>query len=698
VVKHPRSIVFYAWTGLAIQGVLVIGVIAFVLSGAAYQRSAVAALHERAQRMQLANLSLQSEFLDAQRALRGFQATGQMRFLQTFFADQDDFAQMLRDVRDLAWRAVLGGVTGQAASAQASFLAGDRAVQARAGSAAAVGGYQRASAAADQFVARNDTLQRLLTSVSDDLAARSERTLGVGLPVTGAVLGLGLMLPMVAVAAGLRWASSPIQGVTRMVRDRALGDQRVRLIPGGPADVRELATAINFLADQSDRLREQEEERAGLLLQVRQVSARIREHLHAQAVIREAVTAIQVLLDADFARISLVSDGTLRVADEQPRWKQIGDISGLVPAETVTWLREVYREKSSYCVQDLHSDEAAPIPAGILTLLWDLGASSLLLVPFGAGPELLGTVTLLRKNSRRHWSNAEIEAAEYLAEDVGRGLDHARLYEGEERLVTELQSLDQAKTSFIAASSHDVRTPLTSILGNIEMLVEGEAGPVPPNQAKMLASVQRNAWRLQTLIEDMLTISKIELGAFSSDLHPMDLAGIAPAAAEIIRPAATDKGLSFTVAGPERGLIIDGDPEQLDRVIMNLLSNAVKYTPAGGRVTLTTASEDGCAVLTVADTGMGIPEEEQGSLFTRFFRASNAVERAIPGSGLGLSIVRTIIANHRGQVNLASAVGVGTTVTVRIPLLAEPDSAGATVPGARRPVPLPRRFQQEGQA
>jgi signal transduction histidine kinase len=176
----------------------------------------------------------------------------------------------------------------------------------------------------------------------------------------------------------------------------------------------------------------------------------------------------------------------------------------------------------------------------------------------------------------------------------------------------------------------------------------------------------------------------------------MDLAGIVSAAADLIRPAAADKKLSFTVNCPDRGLIIDGDPEQLDRVITNLLSNAVKYTPPGGSVTLAVGREDSHAVLSVADTGMGIPEEEQGSLFTRFFRASNAVERAIPGSGLGLSIVRTIVTNHRGQVDLTSALGVGTTVTVRIPL-AKPEPAGVAVPGARRPVPLPRRYQQEGQ-
>jgi signal transduction histidine kinase len=122
----------------------------------------------------------------------------------------------------------------------------------------------------------------------------------------------------------------------------------------------------------------------------------------------------------------------------------------------------------------------------------------------------------------------------------------------------------------------------------------------------------------------------------------------------------------------------------------------VKYTPPGGSVTLTGACDGDFAVLTVADTGMGIPQPDQGSLFTRFFRASNAVEKAIPGSGLGLNIVRTVVLNHHGEVDLVSSEGAGTTVTVRIPLLAESSPGGGeAAPGTGRAVPLPRRYRQE---
>jgi signal transduction histidine kinase len=443
---------------------------------------------------------------------------------------------------------------------------------------------------------------------------------------------------------------------------------QARAIPGGPADVRELATSTNFLADESDRIQEGERERARLQAEVRQASIRIREHLRADAIIREAVTAIHEHLPVDFVWVGVVTGERLARADGDPGRGAGADPIGHLPPGSIGWIRDIYRHRSSYRVQDLDAAQAEEIPAEIRKILLSQDATALLLTPFGAGQELLGCLTLLRTGAGQSWTQPEIEAVESLAGDIGRGLEHARLYEGEEHLVAELESLGRAKASFLASASHDLRTPLTSIIGYVELLADQEAGPIRPAQAKMLDGVDRNARRLKTMIEDMLTISKIELGAFTSRLQPLDLASLLPPAADVIRPSAGAGGLSFQVSCPDQPVMIDGDPEQLDRLLVNLLSNAVKYTPRGGSVALTLGSAADAAVLSVADTGIGIPEEDQNSLFTRFFRASNAVEAAIPGSGLGLSIVRTIVANHHGELNITSGRDQGTTVTVRIPL------------------------------
>jgi signal transduction histidine kinase len=128
------------------------------------------------------------------------------------------------------------------------------------------------------------------------------------------------------------------------------------------------------------------------------------------------------------------------------------------------------------------------------------------------------------------------------------------------------------------------------------------------------------------------------------------------------------KGVTLTTALPSEGLVVNGDARQLARVLMNLLSNAVKFTPSGGQVTVTAEAPGGWAVVSVADTGIGIPDADRDELFTRFFRASNATKRAIPGTGLGLAIVQTIIAGHGGELSLQSQEGTGTTVSVRLPL------------------------------
>jgi signal transduction histidine kinase len=677
-VRQPRSIIFYAWVGLTVQSVLAAGVIVFVLVGAAYQRSAVEDLHHRVQALQVAGLVTQDEFLDAQHAARGYQATGEAGLLQVYRAGRAEFNGRLADVMKLSWPAVRGGLLAARRSARAAFAADDHALAFPRGSAAAARLYDRGSQSSVVFVRQTEQLQQDLAQQSGIAAGRATRILGVGLGWAAAILAAGLMLPVIAVALGLRWVSVPLHAATSMVRKRALGDNDVRAAPGGPADLRDLALSLNFLADESDRVRARELERGRLQAQVHQASVRIREHLRAAAIIREAVTAIHEHLGVDLVRVGIVSGERVTLTDGDPdSWSQVAGIVGYFPPDSVGWMREIYRHRSSYRVQSLQEAQAEEIPAEIKKIMVSHNATSLLLTPFGAGQELLGCLTLLRTGPGHGWSQPEIEAVESLAADIGRGLEHARLYESEERLVAELKSLDLAKSSFLASASHDLRTPLTSIIGYVEMLTDGEAGPVLPAQGRMLGAVDRNVRRLKTMIEDMLTISKIELGAFASRLHPLDLTTLIPTAADVIRPSAAAGGLSFEVSYPDHDLMVDGDPEQLDRVLVNLLSNAVKYTPRGGAVVLTAGTTDGSAVLTVSDTGIGIPEADQASLFTRFFRASNAVEAAIPGSGLGLSIVRTIVTNHHGELSIESQQGQGTTVTVRIPLQGHPAQAGA---------------------
>jgi len=320
-------------------------------------------------------------------------------------------------------------------------------------------------------------------------------------------------------------------------------------------------------------------------------------------------------------------------------------------------------------IQDVPGPEGEVLPPSVREILLRSGVVSHIATPFGSGSELYGIVELERTRPGRPWTEAEVDAIESIAADIGRGLKHARMYEAENSLVEQVKALDQTKSDFFATVSHELRTPLTSIEGYVEMLRDQDGGQTTAAQERMLETIDRNTTRLRNLIEDLFTLTKIESGTSQSVPRPVNLLDIVRDAAQVLQPMVTSTGLTLTVTCPDGSLAVNGDLSQLDRVVMNLLSNAAKFTSPGGRIHVTAARDGDTAVISVSDTGIGIPDKDKEAVFGRFFRASNAVRRSISGTGLGLTIVRTIVAEHGGEVAIHSTEGVGTTVTVRLPLL-----------------------------
>jgi PAS domain S-box-containing protein len=246
--------------------------------------------------------------------------------------------------------------------------------------------------------------------------------------------------------------------------------------------------------------------------------------------------------------------------------------------------------------------------------------------------------------------------------------------ETERRAVERLREVDAVKDQFVSTVSHELRTPITSILGYLEMLADGTLGPLEGAQVDALVRVQTNSQRLLALIDDLLTLSRVTEGGLS-DKDEFDLRDAVRVAFQVVAPSwQQPRWLDVTLSLPETPVPAYGSEEMIERLVVNLLSNAVKFTDDGGSVTvaLLVDAVTRQSVLRVADTGIGIPEGEQGKLFTRFFRSSLAQGRAIQGSGLGLSISRTIVEHHGGTIEVASAEGEGTMIDVRLPL---PDHA-----------------------
>ncbi len=273
------------------------------------------------------------------------------------------------------------------------------------------------------------------------------------------------------------------------------------------------------------------------------------------------------------------------------------------------------------------------------------------------------------------------------SEDVTDSLAAQRaLYdalEAERKAVDRLRDVDAVKDAFVSTVSHELRTPITSILGYLELLSDGTLGGLGPSQSDALHRVSANSHRLLSLIDDLLTLSQVAEQGVSQERRPFDVCSAVRTAFDVVAPAGGGRDLEVTYDLPDEPAIVIGDCDMLERVVVNLLSNALKFTPDGGsvRVEVTMPGE---VVIRVIDTGIGIPEHEQHQLFTRFFRSSLAQRGAIPGSGLGLSISRSIIERHGGSIAVSSEVGVGTTVEVRLP----PESADE--PGtASQPVVAP---------
>jgi PAS domain S-box-containing protein len=230
-----------------------------------------------------------------------------------------------------------------------------------------------------------------------------------------------------------------------------------------------------------------------------------------------------------------------------------------------------------------------------------------------------------------------------------------------------LVELDHVKASFLAEISHELRTPLTSILSFTELLRDGVGQDDPAEQVEFLDVITRNADRLLRLVDDLLLLDRAETGVLPLEWGTIDIPSLVESAVTTFAPQADPKRISLESDLGE-GLLIPGDAQRIAQLIDVLLSNAIKFTPEGGRVTVRATPTEEHWFISVADTGIGVPVAERGSLFERFYRASNARAARIPGSGLGLSVARAIARLHGGEITISDSDAGGTVALVALPV------------------------------
>ncbi len=234
--------------------------------------------------------------------------------------------------------------------------------------------------------------------------------------------------------------------------------------------------------------------------------------------------------------------------------------------------------------------------------------------------------------------------------------------------VTRLKRLERIRTDFVANVTHEIRTPLTAIIGFVETLEQGAVDD-REKALEFLKTIRENAERLNRLVDDLLTLSAIELGEMKLHVESVDPGKALEQAVALISPKATGKGVK--IAEEIGGLLppIRADRDRLTQILLNILDNAVKFTPPGGSVSVTAApAEEKFLAVRISDTGIGIPKGEISRLGERFYRTERARSRETGGTGLGLSIVKHLLMAMQGRIGIESTVGRGTTVSLYFPL------------------------------
>jgi two-component system phosphate regulon sensor histidine kinase PhoR len=233
--------------------------------------------------------------------------------------------------------------------------------------------------------------------------------------------------------------------------------------------------------------------------------------------------------------------------------------------------------------------------------------------------------------------------------------------------ITPLRMLEQVRQDFVANVSHELKTPLAAIQATVETLLDG-ALTDPQHNTRFLERIRENAERLHRLVQDLLTLRRIESGQDTLELQPIALQTVVDACVSRQRDRAESKNLSLVQTPPADPVSTLADEEALAEILENLVDNAIKYTPAGGRITLRWFAEGDEAIVQVADTGVGIPSKDLPRIFERFYRVDRARSRALGGTGLGLSIVKHLAQSLGGSVSAGSEIGRGSVFTVRLPL------------------------------
>ncbi|HEV7836699.1 MAG TPA: ATP-binding protein, partial [Gemmatimonadaceae bacterium] len=293
-----------------------------------------------------------------------------------------------------------------------------------------------------------------------------------------------------------------------------------------------------------------------------------------------------------------------------------------------------------------------------LGMMRELRFKSALIVPMIARGRTLGALTLVSTDKGRRYGDVDVSLAMELATRAALAIDNAQLYRG-------ALAASEAKSAFLATMSHELRTPLNAIIGYQSLLKEGIDGRLNDSQLAQLNRIRASADHLLGLIDEVLTFSRVEAGKEAVHHEETSLRSIVNEAITMIAPLAETKGLSVRAEGEEARLFTDGS--KVRQILLNLLSNAIKFTDSG-EIVIRSRVEGDKVLVSVSDTGIGIAEENLERIFDPFWQVEQRSTRKVGGTGLGLSVSRTLARLIGGDISVESKLGKGSTFTVTLPV------------------------------
>jgi signal transduction histidine kinase len=297
-----------------------------------------------------------------------------------------------------------------------------------------------------------------------------------------------------------------------------------------------------------------------------------------------------------------------------------------------------------------------------LEIVRELGAASFMMVPIISRDHALGAIALVSAERSRLFDEQDLALAEDIAARAALAVANARLYE-------EARKANKTKSDFLAVVSHDLRTPLTAIIGYVDLMEMGVPDPLPDATLQRLQRIRTSATHLQYLLNELLIFARLDAGREEVRLADVDLRNIGREAAAVAEPLALERGLRLDLDLPENPVVLRTDANKVRQVLLNLIGNAVKYTREGEIRVEAEKADERLAIIRVRDTGVGIAPQHVQQIFEPFWQVDADQRARDGGTGLGLSVVRRLVQLLGGEVSVQSELGKGSTFTVTLPSL-----------------------------